>query len=104
MKQVDITMVRVYLTEAEAHLDTLLQRLHEWEKVRGVTVFRGISGFGKSGKLHTASLMDISMDLPIVVEFFDAPDKIDKVLSDLRDQFEPEHVVTWQAKMTMQED
>ena len=45
MKSIEVTMVRIYLTEAEKMLDTVLKRLHDWEKVRGVTVFRGISGF-----------------------------------------------------------
>ncbi len=99
MNTIDVTIVRVYFTEAESHLNTLLQRLSEWEKVRGVTVFRGISGFGKSGKLHTSSLMDIAMDLPVVVEFFDTPEKIEGILEHLDKMFEPEHVVIWHAKM-----
>ena len=47
MKHSDVTMVRVYLTEAGKTLKTLLTKLHDEEKVRGVTVFRGISGFGR---------------------------------------------------------
>jgi PII-like signaling protein len=103
MKTIEVTMVRIYLSESEAHLDTLLQRLHDWEKVRGVTVFRGISGYGKSGKLHTASLIDITMDLPLVVEFFDTPDKVAAILEHLDSIFEPEHVVTWTASMLINE-
>ena len=49
----EVTMVRVYLTEEEAHLKTLLKRLHDWGLVRGVTVFRGIAGFGDSGIIHS---------------------------------------------------
>jgi PII-like signaling protein len=95
----DVRMVRIYLTETEAHLNTLLQRLHEWEKVRGVTVFRGISGFGESGKLHTSSIMDISMDLPVVVEFYDSPEKVDAILEHLETMFNPQHIVCWDAKI-----
>ncbi len=36
MKMIEVTMVRIYLNEKEAHLESLLQRLHDWEKVRGV--------------------------------------------------------------------
>ncbi|NOX92633.1 MAG: DUF190 domain-containing protein, partial [Gammaproteobacteria bacterium] len=34
MTSIDVTVVRVYLTEAEAHLQTLLKRLNDWGKVR----------------------------------------------------------------------
>ena len=58
MKQ--ITMVRVYLTESEKRLKKLLTYLHDESQVSGVTVLRGITGFGNSGKIHTASLLDLS--------------------------------------------
>ena len=76
MRTADVTMVRIYLTEGQHQLDPLLAKLHDEEKVRGVTVFRGISGFGKSGRMHSSSLLDLSMDLPLVVEFFDEPKRL----------------------------
>jgi hypothetical protein len=42
MRTADVTMVRIYLTEGQHQLDPLLAKLHDEEKVRGVTVFRGI--------------------------------------------------------------
>ena len=45
MTTVEVLMVRVYLTEAETHLESLLKELNDEGKVRGVTVFRGIAGF-----------------------------------------------------------
>ncbi len=95
----DVTMVRVYLTEAEGRLKGLMEKLHDEEKVRGVTVYRGISGFGKSGKVHSSTLLDLSMDLPVVVEFFDSPDKVETILAHLDTMFEPGHVVSWTAKV-----
>jgi PII-like signaling protein len=99
MKNLEVTMVRVYLTEGESKLNPLLKRLHDWEKVRGVTVFRGISGFGGSGTMHSSALLDISLDLPIVIEFFDAPDKIDIILSHLATMVDPGHIVHWRAQL-----
>lgn len=95
----DVTMVRVYLTEGEGRLETLLAKLHDEEKVRGVTVFRGISGFGKSGKMHSSSLLDLSMDLPVVIEFFDEPAKVGRILEHLDAMLEPGHVVSWEAQV-----
>jgi PII-like signaling protein len=94
----EVTMVRVYLTEGEHLLNTLLERLHDVEKVRGVTVFRGITGYGRSGKVHSSSLLDLSLDLPVVIEFFDTPEKVDGVLDRLGEILEPGHVVSWPAR------
>ncbi len=95
MKMTEVTMVRIYLNEQSAHVDRLLQRLHDWEKVRGVTVFRGVSGYGDSGALHTASFSDLSLDLPVVVEFFDEPSKVDNILEHLNDTIKAHHMVKW---------
>ncbi len=99
MKHSDVTMVRIYLTEAERTLKTLLAKLHDEEKVRGVTVFRGVSGFGRSGKVHSSTLLDLSLDLPVVVEFFDEPAKVNRILSHLKGILPPGHVVSWPAKV-----
>ena len=96
---VDVTMVRIYMTEGEHRLASMLELLHDKLKVKGVTVFRGITGFGKSGEMHSSGLLDVSMDLPLVIELFDTPDKIDDILNQLNDQFEPGHVVSWPARV-----
>lgn len=103
MRQIDVTMVRIYLTEAEGKLNSLLKRLHDWEKVRGVTVFRGISGFGKSGVMHSSTLLDMSLDLPVIVEFFDEPEKVVTILEHLKSMIEPGHIVSWQASLIINE-
>jgi len=89
MKHSDVTVVRVYLTEGEKLMKTLLAKLHDDEKVRGVTVFRGISGFGRSGVVHSSTLLDLSLDLPVVIEFFDAPDKVRRILGHLKALLRP---------------
>lgn len=99
MKHSDVTMVRIYLTEGEKLLKPLLAKLHDDEKVLGVTVFRGISGFGRSGVVHSSALLDLSLDLPVVIEFFDAPDKVRRLLDHLKDLLPPGHVVSWPAQM-----
>ncbi len=93
----EVSVVRIYLNEHESHLESLLQRLHDWEKLRGVTVFRGICGFGDSGQLHKSSFTDLSLDLPLVLEFFDVPERIDKVLEHLDTIIKPGHLVRWNA-------
>lgn len=97
----EVTMVRIYLTEGETQLKTLLKRMRDWEKLRGVTVFRGISGFGNSGVIHGANIVDISMHLPIVLEFFDDPEKIDEICNHLEEHIKPGHLVRWQAHVNI---
>lgn len=99
MKTAEITMVRLYLTEGQHQLEHLMRLLHDEEKVRGVTAFRGIAGFGQSGQMHSSSLIDISLDLPLVVEFFDAPAKVASVLEHLDSLIKPGHIVSWPAYM-----
>lgn len=96
-------MVRIYLTEEKAHLKQLMARLHDEEQVRGVTVFRGISGFGKSGVMHSSSLLDMSLNLPVVVEFFDSPEKVQQILGHLNTFIDPGHIVSWQAHINAEE-
>ncbi|RMD63508.1 MAG: DUF190 domain-containing protein [Alphaproteobacteria bacterium] len=46
----------------------------------GATVLRGPMGFGRSSVLHTAKILRLSEDLPIVIEFVDAKDRIEAFL------------------------
>lgn len=49
----------------------------------GATVLRGPMGFGKSSRLHTAKILRLSMDLPLVIEIVDAEEKINAFLPQL---------------------
>ena len=46
----------------------------------GATVLRGPMGFGKSSRMHTAKILRLSMDLPIVIEIVDSEEKIQTLL------------------------
>ncbi|MFP5505000.1 MAG: DUF190 domain-containing protein [Gammaproteobacteria bacterium] len=98
MSTLDVRCVRVYLTEHDKY-QSLIERLHDVEKVRGVTVFRGISGFGKDGRIHSARLIDTVLDLPIVIEFFDVPERVETIIAHLRELVPPGHIVSWTAQL-----
>jgi len=49
----------------------------------GATVLRGPMGFGKSSRLHTAKILRLSMDLPLVIEIVDSEEKINAFLPEL---------------------
>lgn len=101
MKTIEVTVVRIYLTEEKNHLDSVLRLLHDQGKVRGVTVFRGIAGFGKSGVMHTSTLVDMSLDLPVVIEFFEESGKAPELLAYLNTMIEPGHIVSWPARLSV---
>jgi PII-like signaling protein len=50
------------------------------EGCAGATVERGIAGFGANSRIKTASLLDLSMDLPVVVTWVDRPDRVERLL------------------------
>lgn len=45
----------------------------------GVTVLRGLTGFGKASKIHSSDLLELSSDLPIIIEIVDSEDKIEQL-------------------------
>ncbi|NPA58304.1 MAG: DUF190 domain-containing protein [Aquificae bacterium] len=48
--------------------------------IAGATVLRGILGYGASSRIHSAGLLTLSSDLPIVIEAVDTVEKIEKVI------------------------
>ncbi len=102
MKQQDVTVVRIYCSEKGGQYRELIDRLHDQEQVAGVTAFRGIAGFGGSGRMHEVHLLDVSLDLPIVIEFFDRPERVEAILSDIKGLVPPGHVISWPARANLE--
>lgn len=102
MKQTDVTMVRVYCSDKGHQHNKVIDLLHHGHRVAGVTAFRGIAGFGDSGRLHAAGLLDVSLDLPVTIEFYDRPAKVAAVLELLNDMLDPGHIVSWPAKANLE--
>jgi PII-like signaling protein len=92
-----VTVVRIYLREGEHLLSKILKILHENGKAKGATVFQGIAGFGEDGVLRTASLVDLAMDLPLVVEFYGDPVHMDELIAELTMRVTLPHIVSWSA-------
>jgi CBS domain-containing protein len=55
------------------------------EDCAGATVTRAIAGFGAHSRIHTASLVDLSADLPLIVEWVDNPARVERVMLRLRE-------------------
>jgi PII-like signaling protein len=99
----DILIVRVYLHEADQGKHKRLMReilalLQERYAVQGVTVFRAIAGFGVNGEVQSDDILRLNVDLPIVVEFFDAPKVAEAAIALLNGLVPGGHIVSWPAQ------
>jgi PII-like signaling protein len=62
-----------------------LVRLARERQMAGATVIRGIEGFGRSSHLHTARILRLSEDLPLVIEIVDSADKVEAFLEEVEE-------------------
>lgn len=97
MKLIDVLMVRVYITEGSNLSKPITSYLKNEAKIRGFSIFRAISGFGEHGE-HRAALIDFSLDLPLVIEFFDEKNKAMQAIEHLSKTLKAEHISFWEAK------
>jgi len=85
-------LLRIFLGEADKVKHTSLYEaiVREARKqgLAGATVWRGIMGFGPTSRIRTTRILDLSTDLPIIVEIADEEDKINQFLPVLHDLFE----------------
>jgi len=80
----DGSLLRLFIGESDRHAGMLL---YEWivrtareHGLAGATVLRGLEGFGARSRVRTAKLLELSTDLPIIVEIVDTPEKIEAFL------------------------
>ncbi len=85
-------LLRIFLGESDKVQHSALYDVIVREARRlglaGATVWRGVMGYGPTSRIRTARILDLSTDLPIIVEIADAHDKIERFLPVLHDLFE----------------
>lgn len=69
--------------------------------IAGATMLRGLMGFGAASRIHTAKILRLSEDLPIIIEIVDSADKIDLLLPVI-DQMVGEGLVTLEKVRILQ--
>jgi uncharacterized protein len=77
-------LLRIFIGESDRYegqplYEWLVQRARE-HGLAGATVLRGLEGFGAHSRLHTAKILRLSTDLPVVIEIVDTQDKIEAFL------------------------
>lgn len=95
-------LLRIFIGESDrekkSHLplyEALVLRARE-AHLAGATVLKGPMGFGRHSRMHTAKLLELSSDLPIVIEIVDAEEKI-KAFMPVVDELVTEGLVTLEA-------
>lgn len=90
-------LLRIFIGESDKHLgrplDEVIVEMARSRGMAGATVLRGVLGFGANSRLHTAKILRMSEDLPVVIEIVDKPERIATLLPEL-DEIITEGLVT----------
>lgn len=82
-------LLRIFVGESDRHghqplYEAIVLKARE-QGMAGATVLRGVMGFGKHSVLHTAKILRLSEDLPMVIEIVDSREKVESLLTQLDD-------------------
>jgi uncharacterized protein len=98
LKDYTYRVLKIYINEKDRYEGI---PLHEWilkhaqeKKILSATVLRGIEGLDFKNRLHTIKLLNLSIDLPLVIEIFDVKDKICDFADNVLDNVIVEGIVT----------
>ena len=85
----DATLLRIFIGESDRWnhqplFEAIVLKARE-RQLAGATVLRGPMGFGAASRIHTAKILRLSMDLPMVIEIVDSEEKINAFLPDLEE-------------------
>ncbi len=85
-------LLRIYIGESDRRdgmplYEWIVRRARE-RGLAGATVLRGLEGFGAHSRVHTAKILRLSTDLPIIVEIVDTPEKVEAFLPEMDDAIE----------------
>ncbi|MFM8330149.1 MAG: DUF190 domain-containing protein [Candidatus Methylumidiphilus sp.] len=92
-----VTIVRIYIREQEHLLKDIVKFLRDDTDAPGVTVLRGVEGFGQNRAEHSNFLVDLSLDLPLVIEFYDEATRAESIIHALLRRFTLPHIMSWTA-------
>lgn len=80
----DALLLRIFIGESDRHqgkplYEQIVLKARELN-LAGATVLRGIMGFGADSRIHTTKLLELSTDLPMVIEVVDTEENINKLM------------------------
>ena len=88
----DGLLLRIYIAESTLINDTpgyrFLVGFFMKRGLTGCTVYRGMSGFGHENKLRTVDVFQFSLDLPVIIDVIDTPEKIRAILPEVEEMMD----------------
>lgn len=85
-------LLRIFVgeTDKHGHISVYEKIVTEARKkgLAGATVYRGIMGYGSNSRIHTAKLLRLSDDMPLVIEIVDTEEKINSFIPVVEEIFE----------------
>jgi uncharacterized protein len=105
METTAATKLTIYVGDSDKHGRkplhlALVELLHD-EGISGATVLHGIEGYGSHERIHTARILDLSGDLPMVIVAVDLPEKIEAVLPKLDEMIGEGLVTTEESRVVL---
>jgi uncharacterized protein len=105
METTAATKLTIYVGDSDKHGRkplhlAIVELLHD-EEILGATVLHGIEGYGARKQIHTARILDLSGDLPVVIVAVDLPEKIEAVLPKLDEMIGEGLVTTEEARIVL---
>jgi PII-like signaling protein len=91
-QRIEATLLRIFIGDRDKHgsmplYEAIVLKARE-SHLAGATVLRSPLGFGKSSRIHTAKILQLSTDMPLVIEIVDVPEKIEAFLPILDEMME----------------
>jgi len=83
-EKIDATLLRIFIGDRDKYghaplYEAIVVKARELH-LAGATVLRSPMGFGKSSRMHTTKILQLSTDMPLVIEIVDVPEKIEAFL------------------------
>lgn len=83
----DAVLLRIFIGESDRWqhqplYEAIVLKARE-RHLAGATVLRGPMGFGASSRIHTAKILRLSIDLPMIIEIIDSEEKVNEFLPEL---------------------
>ncbi len=105
MEPTEATRLTIFIGDSDKHGRkplhlAIVELLHD-EGISGATVLHGIEGYGAHNQIHTARILDLSGDLPVVVVAVDLPEKVKAVLPKIDEMIGQGLVTTEEARIVL---
>ncbi|MCX7098472.1 MAG: DUF190 domain-containing protein [Methylococcales bacterium] len=95
----EVWVARINTLEGNDELDQALAILHNEHKILGLSIINGIADYWGDDEVQTAAQSPLPLELPLIIEFYDEPARVDKAISVLKSRLNLKHIICWSAQV-----